>query len=119
MQRHGGPLPFTPWHRLEVRNAIRLAVFHKLIDAPQSRTQLKQMDVDLQDQTLLVHAPVDWVAVLREAERLGAAQAEAFGCRSGDLFHIAAAVELGFDVFLTFDERQKKTAKAAGLSVKF
>jgi len=119
MQRHGEPLPFTPWHRLEVRNAIRLAVFHKLIDLPQSKSQLKQMDVDLRDETLLVPTPLDWVAVLREAEKLGAAHAEDFGCRSGDLFHVAAAIELGYDFFLTFDERQMKLAKSAGLSVKF
>jgi predicted nucleic acid-binding protein len=118
MQRHGEPLPFTPWHRLEVRNAIRLAVFHKLIDSLQSKAQLKQMDADLHDETLLVHTSVDWVAVLREAEKLGVAHAETFGCRSGDLFHVAAAVELGFDLFLTFDKRQKKAAKVAGLSVK-
>jgi hypothetical protein len=119
MQRYGEPLPFTPWHRLEARNAIRLAVFHKLIDSTQSKTQLKQMDVDLQDESLLVHTPLDWVAMLREAEKLGAAHAENSGCRSGDLVHVAAAVELGFDLFLTFDERQRKMAKAAGLSVKF
>lgn len=119
MQRHREPLAFTPWHRLEVRNAIRLAVFHRLIDSSQSKTQLKQMDTDLRDQTLLAHTPVDWVAVLREAEKLGVAHAEDFGCRSADLFHIAAAVELGFQLFLTFDERQKKVAKAAGLTVKF
>ncbi len=119
MQRLGKPLPFTPWHRLEVRNAVRLAVFHKLIVLPQSRTQLKQMELDLRDETLLTHIPVDWVAVLREAEKLSAAHAADLGCRSGDLLHIAAAVELGFDLFLTFDERQRKVAKAAGLLVKF
>jgi hypothetical protein len=54
MQRQGEPLPFTSWHRLKVRNAIRLAIFHRLID-----------------------------------------------------------------FFLTFDERQRKVAQAAGLSVKF
>ena len=118
MQRHGAPLPFTPWHRLEVRNAIRLSVFHKLIDASQGKTQLKQMEADLHDETLLVHTPVEWVAVLREAEKLGAAHSESLGCRSADLFHVAAAVELGCDHFLTFDERQRKMAKAAGLSVK-
>ena len=118
MQRHGAPLPFTPWHRLEVRNALRLAVFHKLIDVPQSKTQLKQLEVDLQDETLLEHTPVDWVATLREAEKLGAAHSETLGCRSGDLFHVAAALELGCDQFLTFDERQKRMAKAAGLAVK-
>lgn len=119
MQRHGEPLAFTPWHRLEVRNAIRLAVFHGLIDSSQSKAQLKQVDADLRDETLLVHTPVDWVAVLREAEKLGVAHAEDLGCRSADLFHVAAAVELGFDLFLTFDERQRKVAKAAGLAVKF
>ena len=119
MQRRGEPLPFTPWHRLEVRNAIRLAVFHKLIDPVQSKTQLKQMDLDLRDESLLVHMPVDWVAVMREAEKLGGANTENNGCRSGDLLHVAVAVELGVDLFLTFDERQKKMAKAAGLAVKF
>ena len=118
MQQQGKPLPFTPWHRLEVRNAIRLSVFHRLIDSQQGRMQLKQVEVDLHDETLLVHTPVDWVAVLREAEKLGAAHSEVLGCRSGDLFHVATAVELGFDLFLTFDERQRKMAKSAGLSVK-
>ena len=119
MQRHGQPLPCTPWHRLEVRNALQLAVFHKLIDSPQSKAQLKQMEMDLREETLLVHTPVDCVAVLREAEKLGAAHAEDLGCRSADLFHVAAAAELGADLFLSFDERQMKMAKAAGLTVKF
>lgn len=119
MQRHREPLPFTPWHRLEVRNAVRLAVFHRMIDLPQSKMQLKQMDADLQDEILLMHTPMDWVAILRQAEKLGEAYAEDFGCRSSDLFHVATALDFGFELFLTFDERQKKVAKAAGLSVKF
>lgn len=102
-----------------MRNAIRLAVFHKLIDAVQSKTQIKQIDMDLRDESLLVHTPVDWVAVLRAAEKLGGANTENIGCRSGDLLHVAAAVELNIELFLTFDERQKKMAKAAGLVVKF
>lgn len=119
MRRHGESLPFTPWHRLEVRNAIRLAVFHKLIDATQCKMQLKQLDLDLRSETLLMHTPVDWVAILRAAEILGGANTENSGCRSGDLLHVAAAVELDFELFLTFDERQKKMAKAAGLAVLF
>ena len=115
MRQYDAPLPFTPWHRLEVRNAIRLAVFHRAIDAHQGKIQLKQMEADLREETLIVHAPVDWVTVLREVEKLGAAHNESIGCRSGDLFHIAAAVAWGADHFLTFDERQKKMAKAAGL----
>jgi predicted nucleic acid-binding protein len=118
MRQYGAALPFTPWHRLEVRNAIRLAVLHRAIDGPQGKTQLKQIEADLRDETLIVHAPIDWVNVLREAEKLGATHNESIGCRSADLFHIAAAVEWGADYFLTFDERQKKMARAAGLAVK-
>jgi predicted nucleic acid-binding protein len=118
MHQHDAALPFTPWHRLEVRNAIRLAVFQRMIDSHQSKIQLKQVDADLRDETLIVLAPIDWVTVLREAEKVGAAHNESIGCRSADLFHVAAAVEWGADHFLTFDERQKKMAKAVGLAVR-
>ena len=111
-------LPFTPWHRLEVRNAIRLAVFHRTIGSPEAKLQLRQMELDLRQETLIVHSPVDWVNVLREAEKLGAMHNASVGCRSSDLFHVAAATEWGADLFLTLDERQKKMARAAGLSVK-
>jgi predicted nucleic acid-binding protein len=118
MERYGQALPFTPWHRLEVRNAIRLAVFQKVIDAAQAKTQLKQLDTDLNEETLLTHTPVDWTDVLREAEKLGATHSESIGCRSADLFHVAAASEAGCDTFLTLDEKQAVMAKAAGLTVK-
>ncbi len=118
VERHGQALPFTPWHRLEVRNAIRLAVWQKVIDAQQGKTQLKQLDADLKEETLLVHMAIDWTDVLRGAEKLGAAHNEAIGCRSADIFHVAACRELGCDTFLTFDGRQTAMAKAAGLIVK-
>ena len=118
MRQHGEPLPFTPWHRLEARNAIRLAVFHRAIDFHQCKTQLRQLEADLRDESLIIHTPIDWLAVLRQAEKLGAAYNESIGCRSANLFHIAAAIELKAGCFLTLDERQKKMAKAAGLTMK-
>ncbi|MDD5261966.1 MAG: type II toxin-antitoxin system VapC family toxin [Methylacidiphilales bacterium] len=118
MRQQGVALPFTPWHRLEVRNAIRLSVFHRVIDSYQAKIQLRQVEADLRQGVLIVHEPLDWVAVLRTAEKLGAAHNESMGCRSADLFHIASAIEWEADHFLTFDERQKKMAKAAGLAVK-
>ena len=118
MQRYERALPFTPWHRLEARNAIRIAVFKKLIESFQAKAQLKQMEVDLREATLLTHEPLDWVDVLRQAEKLGATHNERVGCRSSDLFHVASARKLGCDVFLTFDGKQTSMAKAAGLTVK-
>jgi len=117
MERYGRGLPFTPWHRLEVRNAIRLAVFHKIINASQAKAQLKQLDIDLKEEALLTHTAVDWTDVLRESEKLGAAYHETIGCRSSDLFHIATAMQIGCDAFMTFDEKQTAMAKAVGLRV--
>ena len=118
MEQHGRALPFTPWHRLEVRNAIRLAALQNLIDSLQAKAQLKQVENDLTEETLLSHAAIDWTSVLRRAEKLGAAHNQEIGCRSADLFHVAAARELGCETLLTFDERQSAMAKAAGLEVK-
>lgn len=117
-ERYGRALPFTPWHRLEVRNALRLAVWQKVTDSVSARTQLKQLDTDLKEEVLLVHETIDWTDVLRAAEKLGAAHNETMGCRSADLFHVAAARELGCDTFLTFDEKQTAMARVAGLVVK-
>jgi len=116
--QYGRALPFTPWHRLEVRNAFRLAVYQGAINAQQCKTQLKQLERDLQDETLLVHLGIDWTEVLRVAEKLGTVHTQTLGCRSADLFHVAAAREAGYDCFLTFDERQAAFAKAVRLEVK-
>ncbi len=111
------PLPFTPWHRLEVRNAIRLAVFHRVIESSQAKAQLRQMEADLRNKTLIVHTLLDWTSVLHEAEKLAAIYNESVGCRSSDLFHVASARQWGCEKFLTFDERQRRMAVAAGLNV--
>lgn len=118
VERYGRALPFTPWHRLEVRNALRLAVWQKVIDSGLAKAQLKQLDIDLKEEALLVQAMIDWIDVLREAENLGAAHNETIGCRSADLFHVAAARELGCDTFFTLDDKQIAMAKAARLTVK-
>jgi predicted nucleic acid-binding protein len=60
---------------------------------------------------------VDWTTTVRRAELLGAARHELIGCRSADLFHIAVAVETKAERFVTYDNRQKKLAQAAGLKV--
>ncbi len=89
-----------------------------VIGTHQAKAQLKQMDLDLKEETLVKHQAIDWTAVLREAEKLGAAHNLAIGCRSADLFHVAAALEIGCELFLTFDQRQASMARAAGLKVK-
>jgi predicted nucleic acid-binding protein len=55
---------------------------------------------------------------MTEAERLSALHSERLGTRILDILHVAAALVNGSRVFITFDIRQAKLAKAAGLKVK-
>lgn len=39
------------------------------------------------------------------------------GCRTMDILHVAAAMEIGADKFVTFDDRQRNLATFAGLAL--
>lgn len=112
------PLPFTPLHRHELRNAVRLVVFRKEIDTDRRKAASADIDSDLED-GILAHVPVRWTEAFREAEHLGKAYTETLGIRGVDLLHVGIALTLGAKQFLTFDLRQLELAKAAGLNVKF
>lgn len=112
------PLPFTPLHRHEVRNAFRLAVFRKEIDAERRKAAFLDIESDLEE-GILAHVPIAWTHAFREAEQLGNDHTEVMGVRGVDLLHVAVAITLGATQFVTFDTRQSALAKAAGLTVKF
>ena len=119
MEKHREALPFTPQHRLEVRNAVRLLVWSGRITANDRSRALREMESDLDAELFLSHVPLNYTHTYRRAERIGAAHSEAVGCRSSDLFHVAVAVELGFKNLLTFDHKQRELAQRAGLKVEF
>jgi predicted nucleic acid-binding protein len=116
MQRLRDPLPFTPFHRHELRNGIRLRVFRKEITLEQRMEAFREIDSDLADH-VLAHTPIPWTETFRQAETLAAAHTEALGVRSFDLLHVGLALALGATEFLTFDARQATLAKAAGLKM--
>jgi predicted nucleic acid-binding protein len=119
MERRREALPFTPQHRLEVRNAVRLLVWSKRISVVDRSRAFKEIDEDLDAELFLVHTPLDYTETYRKAEKIGSTHNEQIGSRSSDLFHVAAALQLGFKEFLTFDSKQLDLARAAGLKVDF
>jgi len=117
MKHRSDPLPLTPFHRHELRSAIRLAVWRKQIDIGQQRQIFRLMEDDLKA-GFLKHQPLAWNDAFREAEGIGEAQAEQTGVRAADLLHIAIAFVLDAGEFLTFDMAQRKAAIRAGLKCK-
>lgn len=55
--------------------------------------------------------------VFRRAEVLSQAHTSATKCRSLDLLHVAAALEIGCREFASFDVRQRAIARKTGLKV--
>jgi hypothetical protein len=117
MYRNSEALAFTPFHRLEIRTALRLRVFRNDSTASELKTAFHHIDEYLLE-GILQHTPLNWSEALREAERLGEAHLTELGVRSGDLLHVASAVVLGAREFVTFDQRQTALARRAGLKVK-
>jgi predicted nucleic acid-binding protein len=117
MQHASQALPFTPLHRHELRNAVRLLVFRQEITVEQRKEAFREIEADLAE-NILAHTPIPWTDAFREAENLAAAHTETLGVRSFDLLHVGLAVTLRATEFLTFDARQATLAKAAGLKVK-
>ena len=112
--KHPAPLPFSSLNRLELRNALELAVFQKRISAKESVEAWQTVESDLHD-GLLIPTPLLFADVFREAELLAANHTAQVGTRSLDLLHIAAARLLGVAELVTFDQRQVTLATRLNL----
>ena len=117
MAKHSPALVFTPLHRLELRNALRFAEAQKLMSSQERRQAFRQIEEDIHD-GFLVHTNVTLADICRRADDLSEQNMLKNGQRTIDLLHVAAALESGEKVFLSFERRQRGLAAAAGLSVK-
>ena len=109
--------PSSPLHRIELFNALRIAAVRGEINAADLPAIFRKIEEDLRD-GLLIHTPVVWTDIFRRADELSAKHAASAGQRTIDLLHVAIALEAGAKIFLSFDQRQRKLARAAGLKVK-
>lgn len=105
---------WTPWHRVEVFNAIRQA--ERLGFLAESRSVIRALEKEIR-LGYWPHTEFDWINAVRTANELSAVHSRDLSIRAMDLFHIAIACEVGADEFLTFDEDQASLACAAGLPV--
>jgi len=111
------PITFTALHRLELSNALALAVFQRRINASQTQAVWMDLVSDLRTGLLAV-LPLRWYAVLRQAAQLSTQHTPLTGCRSLDVLHVAAAQSLRATELLSFDSRQRALATIIGLTVR-
>ena len=122
MDRRDGALAVSSLLLLEFRQSARLQVrLHrddhtKGFGEREAAAMLRDLQSDLAQRVLKVR-PVDWPDVHQIAERLSATHTAAAGHRLADILHVATAIHLGMDGFLTFDDRQRTLAQAEGLTL--
>ena len=110
------PLPLTLFARAEIENSIALAVFRHDITAAAARTAIADLESDLAGGRLYL-ADLLWRRALERAVDLSRAHTPTLGTRALDVLHVASAMALGCKRFVTYDTRQGRLAKVAGLRV--
>lgn len=111
------PYVLTHWQEIEVRNALRLKLFRREVTAEELRSSLAAFDEDIvagrwQRPNYLLADVHD------RAAQLSVRHAAEIGCRTLDIFHVAAALIIGTAEFASFDERQRELAGRERLIVK-
>lgn len=116
---------FLPLHALEVRNAILQRAFHqrRSVSSGERRHIGRERDVALSRlehflaRRTLLDVTLDMDAAITRAAKLSATHTEKLGARAIDLLHVANALTLESEIFLTTDVRQSQLARAEGLKV--
>jgi predicted nucleic acid-binding protein len=120
MARVSKPLPVTSLLLFEFRQSVRLQIFlhgkdrKKGFPKEEGEAMLRDLRADLAAGVIAI-VPVDWTEVHSLAEMLSAKHTETGGHRFADLLHVATALQLGAEQFLTFDANQRKIARAEGM----
>ncbi len=123
-RRLGRPsLFYLPLHALEVENGIRQRAFHerRMLPSGQRGKITRERDAALARLASLMtrgafkELVMDMDGAMDRARELSTAHSETIGARAIDLLHVACALLLESEVFLTSDQRQATLAKTAGL----
>jgi predicted nucleic acid-binding protein len=110
-----GEIWLAPFGEFEFINAIQLRVFRKEITPHEADQSLRAFDDDTG--TFLRRRAMPATAY-EQAFLLARRHTRQTGVRSLDILHVAIALTLDAEVFLTFDRAQKRLARSAGLKVR-
>ena len=109
------PLPIWELQEAELANALHLKVFRNEWTEAEADLQIEHFHSRKQ-RGLYVFPEIDRVELIREFHRLSL-ETPRTGCRTMDILHVACALQIPSCRFLSFDGRQGKLARMAGLEM--
>lgn len=110
------PLPVWDTLRAEITNAVRLKVYWGDLEPEEADRLLALFDERLTRGQYFV-PEVDRDRLMTAFIDL-ARHTPQFGCRTLDILHVACALQLEPECFISFDARQRKLASHVGLLVR-
>jgi len=116
MTKQTKSIHLSPLGRLEFRNALHLAVFRGELTSDDAALMMRLFLGDVANGIFSI-VPVPANALFAKTEELAARHSARLGTRSLDLMHVATALLLKAETFFSFDDRQRKAAKAEGLKI--
>ncbi len=109
-----GEVLWTPWHRVEVFNSIRQAEYAGLLAKGDALNMIRLLEQEIRI-GYWPHVEFDWTDAVRTASEISAEHSLRMRVRGMDLFHVAVALEIAADAFLSFDDQQNALTRAVGL----
>jgi predicted nucleic acid-binding protein len=116
MKSQRSALTLTSLGEYELGNALRFAEYRKVIAPGEAALFWAQFEADRASGRLKIQV-CNLADVVAEAKRLSATHTLTGGHRGFDILHVATAVIVKAQQFLTFDANQKKLTKAEGIVV--
>jgi len=116
LKENNEAIPLTSFHELEFINAIHLKCFRNEVDHRIIHPIMARFE-EHEKIGVYYRPPLDWSAVFIQAIDLSKHHSTNLGSRALDILHIASALSMRIDRFLTLDDRQSNLAAHAGLEI--
>ena len=115
LKRIRPPLLTTDFAEFEFINALNWRIFRKELLASDEQGILLLFSKDIHEGAVRI-VPIS-ATTFAHARRIARTQTRLIGTRALDVLHVASALALRADSFLTFDKIQAKLASALGLRI--
>ena len=109
------PISLTMLNIFELENALRFASFKQFYTSEEAAQMQNDIDSATKDGRLII-ARISLNQIIETARKLSENYTQTGGHRSFDILHVAAAIILKADVFLTFDKNQTRLAQQMNLN---
>ena len=114
LKENNEAIPLTSFHELELINAIHLKQFRTEITLEKTRMIMARFE-EHEKSGIYYRPQLDWSDIFIHAIDLSKKHSSSIGSRSLDILHVASALSINADRFLTLDDRQTRLAALAGL----